>query len=166
MATNQGGGYGQRSGGPGQGGYGNDRFSAPPAPTISVSDIKLGAALPVNLFADIAQEKAAVIFEAKRGRKINESTQLRKFYDELVMWFDKVHHERTKVDKVGKYAEVAPFIKMMNAKVAYARGRTHVDECFEQMFSHLIRQIDSPDTLKHAKLFMEAFMGFYKAQEK
>ena len=82
------------------------------------------------------------------------------------MWFDKVHLERTKEAKVIKYTEVAPFIKMMNAKVAYAKGRDHVDECFEQMFSHLIRQIDSPDSLKHAKLFMEAFMGFYKAQEK
>ena len=163
MASNYGGGYGQqRAGGSGPGGY--DRQSAP-APTISVNDIKLSAPVPVNLFADIAQEKAARIFDAKGGRKINESTQLRKFYDELVMWFEKVHHERTKADKVEKYAEVAPFIKMMNAKVAYARGRTHVDECFEQMFSHLIRQIDSPDTLKHAKLFMEAFMGFYKVHE-
>ena len=82
------------------------------------------------------------------------------------MWFDKVNLERNKEAKVLKYTEVAPFIKMMNAKVAYARGRDHVDECFEQMFSHLIRQISDVETLKHAKLFMEAFMGFYKAQEK
>ena len=99
------------------------------------------------------------------GRK-NKSTQLRKFYDELVMWFDKVQMERTQESKSAKYTEIAPFIKMMNAKVAYARGRDHVDECFETMFSHLIKQISDPDSLKHAKLFMEAFMGFYKAQEK
>ena len=165
MATNQGGGYGQRSGGPGQGGYGNDRYNAPPAPTISVNDIKLQTPVPVELFAGIAQDKAITIAQAGGGRK-NKSTQLRKFYDELVLWFDKVHLERTKEAKASKYTEVAPFIKMMNAKVAYAKGRDHVDECFEQMFCHLIRQIDSPDSLKHAKLFMEAFMGFYKAQEK
>jgi len=164
MASNYGDGFGQqRAGRQSQGGY--DRNSAHNV-SISVTDIKLDSPLPVNLFADIAQEKAAKIFEAKGGRKTNESTQLRKFYDELVMWFDKVSHERTKEAKAIKYTEVAPFIKMMIAKVAYAHGRTHVDECFEQMFSHLIRQIDSPDTLKHAKLFMEAFMGFYKAQEK
>lgn len=163
MASNYGGGYGQqRAGGSAQGGY--DRNSAP-APTISVSDIKLTAPVPVNLFADIAQEKAARVYEGGAGRK-NKSTQLRKFYDELVMWFDKVNLERSKDAKASKYTDLAPFIKMMNAKVAYAKGRDHVDECFEQMFSHLIRQIDSPDTLKHAKLFMEAFMGFYKAQEK
>ena len=159
MATNYGGGSGQRSGG-----YGGDRNQAP-SPTISVNDIKLATPISENLFADIAQEKAARVFEGGAGRK-NKSTQLRKFYDELVMWFDKVQLERTNEAKATKYTEIAPFVKMMNAKVAYARGRDHVDECFEQMFSHLIRQINDAETLKHAKLFMEAFMGFYKAQEK
>lgn len=158
MATNYAG------GGARQTGWGNDRQAAP-LPTISVSDIKLQVPLPIELFAKIAEDKAVSVALAGAGRK-NKSTQLRKFYDELVMWFDKVHLERTKDAKANKYTEVAPFIKMMNAKVAYAKGRDHVDECFEQMFSHLIRQIDGPDSLKHAKLFMEAFMGFYKAQEK
>jgi len=162
MASNYGGGYGQqRAGGPGQGGY--DRQSAPSV-TITVSDIKLQTPVSVELFASIAEDKAITVARAG-GRKNNKSTQLRKFYDELVMWFDKVHLERSKEAKGDKYAEVAPFIKMMNAKVAYARGREHVDTCFEQMFTQLIRQIDSPETLKHAKLFMEAFMGFYKVHE-
>ena len=147
-----------------QTGWANDRQAAPP-PTISVSDIKLQTPVPVELFAGIAEDIAIAVAQAGAGRK-NKSTQLRKFYDELVMWFDKVNLERSKDAKASKYLELAPFIKMMNAKVAYAKGRDHVDECFEQMFSHLIRQIDGPDSLKHAKLFMEAFMGFYKAQEK
>jgi CRISPR-associated protein Csm2 len=149
---------------PRQTGWGNDRQAAP-MPTISVSDIALASPIAATLFSDIAQEKAARVCEAGDGRK-NKSTQLRKFYDELVMWFDKVHMERTKEARASKYTELAPFIKMMNAKVAYARGRDHVDACFEQMFSHLIKQITDAETLKHAKLFMEAFMGFYKAQEK
>ncbi|MBP9059549.1 MAG: type III-A CRISPR-associated protein Csm2 [Rhodoferax sp.] len=162
MATHQAGGYGQQRGaGPGQGGY--DRNNAP-APTITVSDIKLQAPVSVELFASVAEDKAISVARAG-GRRNNKSTQLRKFYDELVMWFDKVNLERTKEDKVSKYTEVAPFIKMMKAKVAYAKGREHVDSCFEQMFSELIRQIDSPESLKHAKLFMEAFMGFYKVHE-
>ncbi|MCF8210622.1 MAG: type III-A CRISPR-associated protein Csm2 [Rhodoferax sp.] len=162
MATNYGGGYGQqRAGGPGQGAY--DRQSAPTV-TITVTDIKLQVPVSVELFASIAEDKAITVARAG-GRKNNKSTQLRKFYDELALWFEKVNLERSKDAKFSKYAEVAPFIKMMNAKVAYARGREHVDACFEQMFSHLIRQIDSPETLKHAKLFMEAFMGFYKVHE-
>ena len=164
MASNYQGGQGQRPGYAAQRGYGNDRQDAP-RPTLSVADIKLAAPLPDTLFADIAADKAKVVHQAGDGRK-NKSTQLRKFYDELVMWFDKVQIERSKDAKAAKYSEIAPFIKMMTAKVAYARGREHVDECFETLFSHLIKQITDPDSLKHAKLFMEAFMGFYKAQEK
>ena len=164
MATNQPGAYGQRPNAPRPGGYGNDRQDAPRV-TISVTDVKLVKPLAEELFASIASEKAEKVFQAGNGRN-NKSTQLRKFYDELVMWFEKVHLERTKEAKASKYTEVAPFIKMMIAKVAYAKGREHVDECFEQLFSHLIRQITDADSLKHAKLFMEAFMGFYKAQAK
>jgi CRISPR-associated protein Csm2 len=146
--------------------YGQQRgFDRAPAPTIEVNDIKFGTEMPDQLFADIAQDKAKTIFEAGAGRK-NKSTQLRKFYDELVMWQDKVAFEQGNEARAGKYKELAPFIKMLNAKVAYARGRDHVDLCFEKLFSHVIRQITDPDTLKHAKLFMEAFMGFYKAEEK
>lgn len=157
MATNYAGNAGRQTG------WGNDRQVAP-APTISFSDIKLQTPIAIDLFASIAENKAIAVAQAG-GRRNNKSTQLRKFYDELVMWFDKVNLERSKDAKAIKYAEVAPFIKMMNAKVAYAKGREHVDACFEQMFTHLIRQIDSPETLKHAKLFMEAFMGFYKVHE-
>ena len=164
MATIQPGGYGQRPNAPRPSGYGNDRPDAPRV-TISVTDVKLIKPLAEELFASIASEKAAKVFQAGEGRK-NKSTQLRKFYDELVMWFEKVNLERTKEAKASKYSEVAPFIKMMIAKVAYAKGREHVDECFEQLFSHLIKQITDAESLKHAKLFMEAFMGFYKAQEK
>ena len=103
--------------------------------------------------------------EAGDGRK-NKSTQLRRFYDELVMWHERVHFERTPQEREAKFQEMAPFIQMLVAKVAYAKGRDHVDECFETLFAHVIRQISDADTLRNAKLFMEAFMGFYKAQEK
>jgi CRISPR-associated protein Csm2 len=95
----------------------------------------------------------------------NKSTQLRKFYDELVMWHDKLFDYSVK-DKEKTYKELAPFIKMMCAKVAYAKGRGHVGADFAQLFTELVKAIKNPTTLKHAKLFMEAFMGFYKAEEK
>jgi CRISPR-associated protein Csm2 len=135
-----------------------------PHPTISTEDIRLKN-IPVTLFSDIAREKAATVHQAGEGKK-NKSTQLRRFYDELVMWFEKVHFERTPKEREDKYKEVAPFIQMLVAKVAYARGRDHVDECFEKLFADLIGKITDAETLRNAKLFMEAFMGFYKAQEK
>ena len=135
-----------------------------PRITISVADVQLKN-IPATLFSDIAQDKARTIAAARVGNK-NNSTQLRRFYDELVMWYERVQFERTPAERSAKYEEVAPFIQMLVAKVAYARGREHIDECFETLFAHLIRQISDADSLRHAKLFMEAFMGFYKAQEK
>jgi CRISPR-associated protein Csm2 len=145
-----------------QGGFNSGR-SRDQSPPIKLDDIKFGKEIDANLFADIAQAKAQAIAEEGRGRK-NKSTQLRKFYDELVMWHDKVFEHG--VDREIKYKELAPFIKMLCAKVTYAKGREHVSDGFEKLFSHVIRAINNPDTLKQAKLFIEAFMGFYKAEEK
>jgi CRISPR-associated protein Csm2 len=111
--------------------------------------IQFGDQLSAELYSDTAKQTAAIVFQAgldQRGnKKNNKSTQLRKFYDELTMWND---------------------IKMLTAKVAYAKGRDHVDPTFENLFAHCIKSIKDAETLKHCKLFIEAFMGFYKAQEK
>lgn len=139
--------------------------------------IAFGKDLQDNLFSEIAKEKASEVYQGglnhyQRQEK-NKSSQLRKFYDELVMWTDKVHNvgklevgQKSADVRAEQYRQSAPFIKMMSAKVAYAKGRNHVDDRFEAMFSHCIKSISDAETLKHAKLFMEAFMGFYKAQEK
>ncbi|HQY38785.1 MAG TPA: type III-A CRISPR-associated protein Csm2 [Giesbergeria sp.] len=145
-------------------GWANRPRQDAPRITLTTADIRLKD-IPATLFSDIAQEKAATVFQAGEGKK-NKSTQLRRFYDELVMWYERVQFERTPAERATKYKELAPFIQMLVAKVAYAKGREHVDECFETLFAHLVRQISDADSLRHAKLFMEAFMGFYKAQEK
>lgn len=144
---------------------------------IANSQISFGQNIRDDLFSDIAREKANEIYQSgldpRGNQQKNKSTQLRKFYDELVMWTDKVHAvgkldpgQKSADVRAFRYRDSAPFIKMMTAKVAYARGRNHVDESFEAMFSHCIKSVSDAETLKHAKLFMEAFMGFYKAQEK
>lgn len=120
--------------------------------------------LSPTIFSDIAKEQAELVNRGRAGEK-NKSTQLRKFYDELIMWNQRVQTERGKDERAKKYAEVAPFVKMLNAKVAYARGRNHVDDYFEKMFQHCINQITDADSLKHCKLFMESFLGFYKSIE-
>jgi len=120
-------------------------------------------ALPRDIFSDIAQEAARLV-KNNGGDGKNRPTQLRRFYDELVMWNDSV--QQGSEDKEEKYKELEPFIKMLKAKVAYAKGRNHVDKSFERFFSHCIDRIDSHDSLKHCKFFMEAFMGYSKALEK
>lgn len=148
---------------PNQGWTNQSRQQAPSKP-ISTADVQLKD-ISTHLFSDIAQEKAETVHQSGANKK-NKSTQLRRFYDELVMWHERVQFERTPPERAVKYQEVAPFIQMLVAKVAYAKGREHVDENFETLYAHVIRQISDADSLRNAKLFMEAFMGFYKAQEK
>ncbi len=85
----------------------------------------------------------------------NMPTQLRRFYDELVMWNERA---QTNTD----FKDIEPFVYMMKSKVAYAKGRENVDKTFQQFLNKLINQIKDKDTLNNAKLFMEAIMGFYK----
>lgn len=116
--------------------------------------VKLENTPQPQLFADTAQ-KAAQECCAVKG-EVNKPSQLRRFYDELVMWDDK-----TTANK-ARFAEMLPFVQMMRAKVAYARGRKLVDDNFKDLFDGLIRQIDTMQKLRNARLFMEAFMGYLK----
>jgi CRISPR-associated protein Csm2 len=148
---------------------------------LALSAIGFKKPLRTDLFSVVASDYAQEVFiegckndkgipvqnrDGQPQQQKNKSSQLRRFYDELVMWYERVQFERTPAEREAKYQEVAPFIQMLVAKAAYANGRKHIDDTFEQMFSHVIRQISDADSLRHAKLFMEAFMGFYKAQEK
>jgi len=115
--------------------------------------------ISIELFDEVANKTAKAISDTQK-REQNSHTQLRKFYDEIVMWNDKLQGKND-----DEYAKSLPFIKMINAKVAYAKGRKHVDEHFVELMSHCMKQLNNSnkDTFIHFKLFMEAFMGFYKS---
>lgn len=130
-------------------------------PEIPLTDIRLGD-ISDELYASVAEGKAKFLAEHS-GREANKSTQLRRFYDELGHWNEKVNGKGTAEERGVRYRELAPLIKMLNAKVVYAKGRKHVDDNFEKLLRHTLSQIKDPKTLEQAKLFMEAFMGFYKA---
>ena len=106
-----------------------------------------------DLFDKTADSCAKILSDDKRT---NKGTQLRRFYDELVLWYEKVGSD----DEAFK--NYLPFIYMMKSKVAYAKGRKNVNEEFQNFMKKLIDQITDRTTLKNAKLFMEAMMGFYK----
>ena len=145
---------------------------------MDLNTISLKQPLNPKIFSDIAEAAASYIFpQQKRDKKgnlsfdnkgnpiyekHNQSTQIRKYYDELSMWDDKIHRA---ADKNAEYQKTAPYIHMLKAKVAYALGREHVDKHFMDVFNKIIGQIDSAETLHHAKLFYEAMLGFRRAQE-
>jgi CRISPR-associated protein Csm2 len=123
---------------------------------IDLNGVAFGATLDPQLFNDIAKRCASTI--AGSEKKFNKPSQLRRFYDELVMWATKVEQN----PGAEKFAEYRPFILMLNAKAAYAAGRELVDANFVALLAHCLRQVEDPRALGLVKLFFEAFLGFYK----
>ena len=132
----------------------------PASPAFDTAGIDLcpaeGKALSPDLFDGIARRVAKAINDADRFR--NKPAQIRQFYDELVMWEEKARQNP------GRFADYLPFIRMLNAKAAYAEGRKHVDKTFVDFMAHGLKQVRDPDSLRNFKLFFEAFLGFYKAE--
>lgn len=132
-----------------------------------------------TIFSDVAKDAAKhILYENGKPTKSNKSTQIRKYYDELCMWEMKVNSinlnstnkEEKENKRLEKYKQYIPYIYMMKAKVAYAQARksagtTLVNENFSEIFNQCINEIKDPNTLRRAKLFMEAVMGFYKLEE-
>lgn len=123
---------------------------------MGINLTKTDGSLNPELFNTIARDAAIQV--ASGGDRVNKSTQLRKFYDELVMWDNKASMQPE------KFNEYLPFIKMLNAKVAYAEGRKLVDRNFVNLLNEGLTQVNTAETLHTFKLFMEAFMGFYKQE--
>lgn len=118
-------------------------------------DIKFEMPLNPELFNSIAQDAAKKVAV---DRRFNNSTQLRRFYDELCLW------EMRVTQKPEKFSEYLPYIRMLNAKVAYAESRKLVDATFAGLLHHTLTEVKSAETLAACKLFWEAFTGFYKLE--
>lgn len=148
MAQNRSGGY--------PGGYqqgAGARRRPEQVPEINVSRIVFGREIDPKLYSDIAEETAKAVAVDQRK---NNPSQLRRFYDELVALQEKVGRDK------GRFEQHLPFIQMLKAKVAYAQGRDKVDRNFVLMLGRVVDQTQDPEKLRQARLFMEAFMAFYK----
>ena len=149
---------GRPSGAGSFGGRGCDRGRPDDRPTIGLDGIRFGSAPGATLFSEVAQLAAQEV--ANTDTNLNKASQLRRFYDELVMWQEKVGRDDQ------RFTECEPYIRMLKAKAAYANGRQHVDANFRAMFDRLIDEAKDAGTLRQAKLFFEAFMAFYKVFRK
>lgn len=92
-------------------------------------------------------------------RNVNQYTQVRKFYDELTMWYEKINQNP------DRFNEYLPFVRMLNAKAAYAQGRRHLSPCFVKFLKHCLDQMDTLQSFRHGKLFFEAFMGYFRVEK-
>ena len=111
--------------------------------------------LDPELFSSMAEQLAKEIAD-EGGNKTNKPTQIRKFFDEVQRF------ESMLKAKPSEFDNILPYIKMLNAKVAYAAGRNLVSLRFKDFISGSLAQIkDRDDFYAFAGLF-EAFMGYYK----
>lgn len=130
--------------------------SRPPAARLDTSKIVFSEIDP-ELFNTVAKEVATTVSSCPNH--LNRPTQLRKFYDELCMWDAKMKQGQD----AAAFEKNLPFIRMINAKVAYAKGRKLVDDNYATLLTHCLGQVKTVSDFATCKLFMEAFMGFYKA---
>lgn len=114
--------------------------------------IKLDYSTQPDLFDGIAKKAAAEINAAKTTQ-----TQMRKFYDYVLVLLDKASD-----DEQTFRTEILPFVKMLNSKVAYSNSRGHASDEFADMIKQCIEQIQNKKDLQTFKYFFEAVLGFSK----
>lgn len=114
--------------------------------------------ISADLFSSTAEKIAeSIAAESRANSKLNKSTQIRKFYDEVVVWYSKVGNDNNVFD------DCLPFIKMISSKVAYAKGRELVGDNFLEFINTGLRQIETLAEFRNFKLLFEAVLGYYKA---
>ena len=84
-------------------------------------------------------------------------SQLRKFYGD-VKSLELTWSNQQKSD--AAFLGILPQIKMLKAKVAYAKGRGVVPHYFVQWIGENVDQINKPDDFKAFLLHFEAVVGF------
>ncbi len=117
--------------------------------------------VPVNLFSDTAEGIAKEVYNSSLGGKKNKPTQIRKFYDEVVS-FDTRLRSIDENKKNDEFQTILPYLKMLNAKAAYAEARDLITKEFRAFLSEGLKQIKSPKEFQVFVHLFEAFMGYYK----
>lgn len=114
-----------------------------------------------DLFDTTAQGIAKTLRPSARHGP-NKRSQVRRFYDELMRYRLRLGISEQSDGNADAFRNVLPFIRMLNAKAAYARGRELVDDEFVKFIRAIVGQIreDQPQTLLHACTLFEAVIGF------
>lgn len=113
--------------------------------------------------------KALAQYIAHDSTANNKYTQIRKFYDEIARWQDKLL--MAKQQENFSFNKYLPLIKMLNAKTNYAFGRkassnkSLISEKFVNLIETCLNQIEKLEHFQNFKTFFEAFMGFYRVHK-
>lgn len=111
-----------------------------------------------NLFSETAETLAKTINNERINSrdKLNKPTQIRKFFDEVIRFQGMLQGNSE------QFTELLPYIKMLNAKAAYATGRDLIGTEFKGFLSDSLKQVNNRKDFDLFCSFFEAFLGFYK----
>lgn len=123
-----------------------------------INRIKFGDALinNPNIFSDTAKKAAETINEK------TSDTQMRRFYNEVLVFHTKLSQSK---EKEAEFKKLMPFIYMIKAKVAYAKGRGKVCDNYSSLLNHCIDQSKDLNSFEHCKLFLEAVLAYSKKKK-
>jgi len=108
-----------------------------------------------DLFSADAEKLAKKV--AEDGTKTcNKRSQIRKFYDEVLNFSARVGKDPVEFEKM------LPYLKMLNAKAAYAKGRGLISDSFKNFLSNSLQQVNDRDDFDVFSGLFEAFMGYYR----
>ena len=118
-----------------------------------------------ELFNETAKEWAERIAKdtkktqkgTKKIQKGTKKTQVRNFYNKVLELCERSERE--------EWDDIVPFVKMLNSKVAYGRGRKVVSNKFQEMMKQCIADVEEKSDLKTFKLFFEAVIGFFQGRD-
>ena len=115
-----------------------------------------------KLFSTLAEEQAKQLSndgkDSKGKDKLNKSSQLRRFFDEVVRLNDMAKSRQKPVPM----SLVLPSLHMLIAKASYAQGRDLVSPSFVTLMRDSIAQIQDREDLQVFTHFFEAVIAFYK----
>jgi CRISPR-associated protein Csm2 len=120
-----------------------------------------------QLFNQTAEQVAIVFLREQLNQKgrddnkdKNNSTQLRRFYDEVVAFHSKIG------DSDERFSREQAFLYMLNAKAAYAVGRELVSKDFAEWLKDCLKATVNARSMNNFKLHFEAVLGFIRAERK
>ncbi|CAD7778718.1 MAG TPA: type III-A CRISPR-associated protein Csm2 [Candidatus Atribacteria bacterium] len=111
------------------------------------------------------QNKYAEVKTILENIRSTASSQVRKYYDELRRFKTQIEQEQNKEEKFGM---LLPTIKMLRAKIMYAKGRDVVTENFVNFINTHISSLKTSQDYEKFLLFyhhFEAVLGFLKYYE-
>lgn len=141
-------------------------------PQITFWEDKQKNIIQKDLLSNIASVCAKEVFESTKSKnkwgsitysdKLNKSSQIRKFFDEVIKYkTDLLAHPATQEEDLI-FKQKLPYIKMINAKLAYAKARDLITDDFKDLFTNAINKIEDRADFFVFSDFFEAFVAFYK----